>query len=144
MIGGSVVAAAVMTVILDPPDTTALVLTFGVILLAALVLSYGVGYLGLSWVDTAYPMPEPTSNPTEPGTEASQADRENFKWMIREGIGVAIASLFGLILLVLFLLEETALIQSQQLTVGDIGVLTVLFVLVLTLFVVGLWSWRGR
>ncbi len=38
-----------MTVILDPPDTTALVLTFGVILLAALVLSYGVGYLGLSW-----------------------------------------------------------------------------------------------
>ncbi len=89
-------------------------------------------------------MPEPTSNPTEPGTEASQADRENFKWMIREGIGVAIASLFGLILLVLFLLEETALIQSQQLTVGDIGVLTVLFVLVLTLFVVGLWSWRGR
>lgn len=144
VIGGSVVAATVMTTVLEPPNQTAATLTFGVVFVAAVVLAYGIGYLGLSWADTAYPMPEPTTNPSEEPTDASRADLEDFKWTIREGIGVAIASLFGLILLALFLLEETALVRSQSLTVGDIGVMTLLVVLALTLVVLGLWSWRGQ
>jgi hypothetical protein len=144
MLGGSIVAAAVMTILLAPPNTTAAVLTFGVVMVAGITLSYAIGYLGLSWEDTAYPMPEPTSNPPEEPTDASRADVEDLKWTIREGIGVAIASLFGLLLLVLFLLEETELVASQNLTVGEIGELALLFVLALTLLVLGLWSWRGR
>ncbi|NGM70672.1 hypothetical protein G6M89_16945 [Natronolimnobius sp. AArcel1] len=144
MVGGSLVAGTVMTILLAPPNQTAAALTFGVVFVAAVVLAYGIGNLGLSWADTAYPMPEPTSNPSEASTDTSQADLEDFKWTIREGIGVAIASLFGLILLVLFLLEETALARSQELTVGTIGGMALLVVLTLTLVVVGLWSWRGR
>jgi hypothetical protein len=144
MLGGSVIAAAVMTILLAPPNATAAVLTFGVVMVAGIVLSYSIGYLGLSWGDTAYPMPEPTSNPPEEATDASRADLEDLKWMIREGIGVAIASLFGLILLVLFLLEETKLVASQNLTVGEIGEWTLLFIFALTLLVLGLWSWQGR
>jgi hypothetical protein len=117
MLGGSVVAAAVMTILLAPPNATAAVLTFGVIMVAGITLSYAIGYLGLSWQETAYPMPEPTSNPSEEPTDASRADIEDLKWTIREGIGVAIASLFGLILLVLFLMEETELVLSQSMTV---------------------------
>ncbi|WP_306060988.1 hypothetical protein [Natronococcus wangiae] len=144
MLGGSVVAAAVMTILLAPPNATAALLTFGVVVVAGITLSYAIGYLGLSWEDTAYPMPEPTSNPSEEPTDASRADVEDLKWTIREGIGVAIASLFGLLLLVLFLLEETELVASQNLTVGEIGEWALLIVLALTLLVLGLWSWRGR
>ncbi|MFP8953460.1 hypothetical protein ACLI4Z_10860 [Natrialbaceae archaeon A-arb3/5] len=144
MLGGSIVAAAAMTVILAPPNATAGVLTFGVVLLAGVVLSYSVGYLGISSKSTAYPQPEPTSNPPEETTDAARSDLEDVRWTIREGVGVAIASLFGLILLALFLLEETALVASQNLTVGEITEWALLLVLALTLLVVGLWSWRGR
>ncbi|MGQ3722558.1 hypothetical protein [Natrialba aegyptia] len=144
MLGGAIVAAAVMTVLLAPPNATAGVLIFGIILVAGVLLSYVVGYLGTPWNSTAYPMTEPTSNPVEEPTDASQADAEEFKWMLREGIGVAIASLFGMLFLILFLLEETALIESQNLTVGEISDWTVLLVLALLLVVLGLWSWRGR
>ncbi|SDK67135.1 hypothetical protein [Natronorubrum texcoconense] len=39
----------------------------------------------------------------------------------RREIGVTIASLFGLLLLASFSLEETELVGSQNLTVGEIG-----------------------
>ncbi|WP_440771354.1 hypothetical protein [Natronorubrum sp. DTA28] len=42
------------------------------------------------------------------------------------------------------MLEETELVASQNLTVGEIGEWVLLVVLALTLLVVGLWSWRGR
>ncbi|MFC6764765.1 lysylphosphatidylglycerol synthase domain-containing protein [Natrinema soli] len=85
-----------MTILLESPNATAAVLTFGVVMVAGITLSYAIGYLGLSWEDTAYPMPEPTSNPPEEPTDASRADVEDLKWTIREGIGVVIVSLFGL------------------------------------------------
>jgi hypothetical protein len=58
MLGGSVVAAAVMTILLAPPNVTAAVLTFGVVMVAGITLSYAIGDLGISWEDTAYPMPD--------------------------------------------------------------------------------------
>ncbi|WP_440764754.1 hypothetical protein [Natronorubrum sp. DTA7] len=144
VLGGSVVAAAVVTILLAPSTATATALSFGVVMIAGITLSYGIGYLGLSRADTAYPMPEPTSNPPEEATETSRADAEAFERAIREGIGVATTSLFGLLLLVLFLLEETELVASQNLTVGEIGEWALLVVPALTLLVLGFWSWRRR
>lgn len=138
MFGGSLVAAAVLTVILAPPNAVAGLLTFGIILVAAASLSYVVGYLGTPWDSAAYP----ASDAEEP-TEAARIDANEFTWMIREGIGVAIASLFGLLFLVLFLLEETAVIRSPALTAGRIGEFVLLGVLALALAVLALWSWRG-
>jgi hypothetical protein len=139
MLGGSTVAAAVITIILAPPNATAGVLTFAVVLVAAVTLSYVIGYLGTPWDSTAYP-PEDRGEPTE----AAQLDAEEFSWLLREGIGVAIASLFGLLLLMLFLLEETALLRSPTLTIGRISELFLLAILTLVLAVLALWSWRGR
>ncbi|SDK67159.1 hypothetical protein [Natronorubrum texcoconense] len=70
-LGGSVVAAAVVTILLAPSTATATALSFGVVMIAGITLSYGIRYLGLSWADTAYPMPEPTSNSPEAATETS-------------------------------------------------------------------------
>ncbi|RQG99257.1 hypothetical protein EA472_15315 [Natrarchaeobius oligotrophus] len=143
MFGGSVVAAAAMTAILAPPNAAAIALTFGVVLVAGVVLSYTIGYIGIPSDSTAYPMSGPTSNPPEEPTEASRTDAEEFTWVLREGIGVAIASLFGLLLLAVFLLEITGLLGDSR-TVDGLPGWLVVGVAGLTLVVLALWSWRGR
>lgn len=137
MLGGSVVAAAVITVTLAPPSAIVGALTFALVLFAGALLSYVIGYLGAPWESTAYP----PSEPRRP-TDAARVDATEFRWSIREGIGVAIASMFGLLLLILFL-QETALVQSRGFTgrIGDLALLAALAVIVLVL---ATWSWRGR
>ncbi|MEY7851667.1 hypothetical protein AB7C87_20985 [Natrarchaeobius sp. A-rgal3] len=143
MFGGSVVAAGVMTIILSPPNAVAAALTFAVVLVAGALLSYAIGYLGISTTSGAYPMSGPTSNPPEEPTEASEVDAEEFKWMLREGIGVAIASLFGLLLLTVYLLELSGLLDASG-TAAQTAEWAVLVVLTLTIFILAFWSWRGR
>ncbi len=144
MLGGSVVGAAVLTMFLAPANVVMAIATFAVIMIAGATLSYVIGFLGTSWDDTAYTEYDEAGEPPEDHTEAAQVDVEEFRWMIREGIGVAIASLFGLLLLAVFMLEETQIASSPGFTTGNIEALTLIAVLALALVVVGLWSWRGE
>lgn len=144
MLGGSIVAAAVLTVFLAPENVVMAASTFVVIMVAGTMLSYVIGYLGTSWDDTAYTEYDAAGEPPEDHTEAAQVDVEEFRWMLREGIGVAIASLFGLLLLAVFMLEETRISESAGFTTGEIESLTLIAVLAVALAVIGLWSWRGE
>lgn len=144
MLGGSIVAAAVLTVFLAPENAVMAASTFLVIMVAGTMLSYVIGYLGTSWDDTAYTEYDTAGGPPEDNTEAAQIDVEEFRWMLREGIGVAIASLFGLLLLAVFMLEGTRISESAGFTTGGIESLTLIAVLAVALAVIGLWSWRGE
>ncbi|GAB7017762.1 hypothetical protein [Halostagnicola bangensis] len=143
MLGGSVVSAAVLTVFLAPENAVMAIATFAVIMIGGATLSYVIGFLGTSWDDTAYTEYDEAGEAPEDHTAAAQTDAEEFQWMIREGIGVAIASLFGLLLLAVFMLEETRIASSPGFTTGNIETLTLIAVLAVALVVVGLWSWRG-
>ncbi|GAB3035273.1 hypothetical protein GCM10025298_25460 [Natronobiforma cellulositropha] len=135
--------ALVITVLLAPPTAGAGVLTFAVVMVAALSFSYVVGYLETPLETEAYTVSdEPTSG--EGPTSASERDREEFRWMVRELAGVAIASAFGLLLLVLFLLQMTAFVEHPVLGTREIEAWAVLAVLALMLVVLGIWSLRGR
>ncbi|WP_254532845.1 hypothetical protein [Natrinema gelatinilyticum] len=142
MLGGAIVAAAVVTVLLAPPTLISWAVTFGFIVLATVSLSYVVGLLGTPRKGVATTEVSPT--PSEPPSKATQADIEDFRWAIREGIGVAIASLFGLLLLVLFLFEQTELVTAREFTIGEIGEWFLLAILAIALVALALWSWRGR
>lgn len=143
MLGGSVVAAAAITVILAPPSPGVGLLTFAVVMIGAIALSYVIGYLDTPWESTAYTTHGPAVESGEM-TPAAAHDREEFRWAIRELVGIAIASAFALVLLILFLLQVTALVNERALSVGEIEAWAVLLVLALTLVVLGVWSWRGR
>ncbi|WP_255171095.1 hypothetical protein [Natrononativus amylolyticus] len=138
LFAGTLVAALVLTVVLDPPGATASAVTFVVIMIAGITLSYVIGYLGVPWEATAY-----TDSTAEP-TPAAREDTAAFRGLVVEGIGVAIASLFGMLLLALFLLEETRLVRSQGLSTGEIAEWVLLVGLALALAAVALWSWRRR
>ncbi|WP_253184555.1 hypothetical protein [Natrialba sp. SSL1] len=160
MAGSAAVAAAVVTIIFTPPSALAAVFSFVSIMLAVLALSYVVGSFRAPRVRTtastgtgtgtgrgsgaASGTPDASESTPEHQTDAAQVDAEEFRWLVREGIGVAIASMFGLLLLVLFLLEETAVVQGPETAIGEWAAWLVLGVLALVLIVLGLWSWRGR
>ncbi|ELY87747.1 hypothetical protein C483_17658 [Natrialba hulunbeirensis JCM 10989] len=162
MAGSAAVAAAVLTIIFTPPSALAAVFSFVSIMLAVLALSYVVGSFRAPRVRTtastgtgtgtgtgrgsgaASGTPDASESTPEHQTDAAQVDAEEFRWLVREGIGVAIASMFGLLLLVLFLLEETAVVQGPETAVDEWAAWLVLGVLALVLIVLGLWSWRGR
>ncbi|ELY99697.1 hypothetical protein C482_09437 [Natrialba chahannaoensis JCM 10990] len=167
MAGSAAVAAAVLTIIITPPSAVAAMFSFVSIMLAVLALSYVVGSFrapsgavattggsrsggpgsrttaGTGGVDGG-PADQGLSERQQADTAAARVDADEFRWLVREGIGVAIASMFGLLLLVLFLLEETAVVQGSETAVGEWTAWLVLAVLALVLLLVGLWSWRGR
>ncbi|NKE34325.1 hypothetical protein GWG54_00570 [Natronococcus sp. JC468] len=143
MLSGATVGAAVITVLLAPSTMVSGVLTFAIVMVAAVVLSYVVGYLGTPWTSTATPSTD-TSDASPSPSEATQADIEEFKWAIREGIGVAIASLFGLLLLILFLIEQTEWVTTREFNYWEIGEWFLITVLAIALIALALWSWRGR
>jgi ABC-type branched-subunit amino acid transport system permease subunit len=142
MLGGAIVAAAVVTVLLAPPTLISWVVTFGFMALATVSLSYVVGLLGTPQKGSA--TAEVSTTPSEPPSKATQADIEAFRWAIQEGIGVAIASLFGLLLLILFLFERTEWITAREYTIGEFSEWFLLAVLAIALIALALWRWRGR
>ncbi len=141
MLCGCTVAAGVITVLLAPPTLLFGIFSFAIIMIAAILLSYIVGYLGTPWsedIEVSYKVP------TETPSTTTQADIREFRWAIREGIGMAIASLFGLLLLVLFLMEETELVSSTGVSIGEISELFLLVIVAIALAALALWSWKGR
>ncbi|WP_312911538.1 hypothetical protein [Natronosalvus caseinilyticus] len=143
MLGGAVVAAAVITLLFAPPTLVAGVVTFAIVMVAGATLSYVIGYLETPWATPGY-VDADAEIRSRRHTETADRDAEELRWAIREGIGVAIASLFGLLLLVAFLLQATTLFTGSALTATQIGVWAVIAILGITMMVLGLWSWRGR
>ncbi|MCU4975239.1 hypothetical protein OB955_21285 [Halobacteria archaeon AArc-m2/3/4] len=83
--------------------------------------------------------------PEDEHTERSDRDVEETRWMVREGVGVAVVSMFGLLVLVFGLLMVTGVVSfPAPLNASAIGTLSVFVALVLGLFVVSVWSWGGR
>lgn len=86
--------------------------------------------------------------PEDERTERSDRDAEETRWMVREGgVGVAVVSTFGLLVLVFGLLIATGSVGfSAPLDGSPVGfVFAITFVvLVLALAVVSIWSWEGR
>ncbi|WP_226482119.1 hypothetical protein [Natrinema amylolyticum] len=69
-------------------------------------------------------------------TDSAREDAADTKWGIREGIGLSLVSIFGLLLLVVGLLLAPGLAAAAS-TVG-------LLAFAVALVVVGRWSWNGR
>lgn len=85
--------------------------------------------------------------PEDERTERSDRDAEETRWMVREGVGVAVVSMFGLLVLVFGLLIATGSAGfSAPLNGSPVGFVFVItfVVLVLGLAVVSIWSWEGR
>jgi len=84
----------------------------------------------------AIPYRDPEQQPTTSALEDATAT----KWGIREGIGLSLASIFGLLLLVVGLLLAPGLIAAPAAVAATIGLL----VFAVALVVIARWSWNGR
>lgn len=83
--------------------------------------------------------------PEDEHTERSDRDAEETRWMVREGVGVAVVSIFGLLLLVFGLLVATGVVGfPAPLNASIVGAVSVFVVLALGLSIVLIWSWDGR
>lgn len=89
-------------------------------------------------------MSEPDREPTEKPTNTKKEAKHEDQWIIRNWIGVAAVSIFGLLLLVVAMMQATGLVdvlgsvadtQAQQWAVFG--------VLVLVWLALAGWSWSG-
>lgn len=73
-------------------------------------------------------------------TDSAVEDAAKTKWGIREGIGLSLVSIFGLLLLVVGLMAAPGLAAASSTVVITLGLL----LFAVGLVVVGRWSWMGR
>ena len=73
-------------------------------------------------------------------TASALEDAADTKWGIREGVGISLISIFGLLLLVSGLMLAPGLAETASTVAITVGLLTFAVALVL----VGRWSWMGR
>ncbi|WP_222915714.1 hypothetical protein [Natrinema sp. SYSU A 869] len=73
-------------------------------------------------------------------TDSAREDAVDTKWGIREGIGLSLVSIFGLLLLVVGLMLAPGLAAAASTVAITVGLLAFAVALV----VVGRWSWNGR
>ncbi|WP_226039781.1 hypothetical protein [Natrinema sp. DC36] len=73
-------------------------------------------------------------------TDSALEDAAETRWGIREGIGLSLVSIFGLLLLVVGLMLAPGLIAAASTVAITLGLLLSAVALV----VVGRWSWNGR
>lgn len=86
----------------------------------------------------------PYRGPVQQPTKSALEDAAETKSGIREGVGVSIASIFGLLLLVVGLMLVSGVVAASTTAAGTTAV-TVGFVLfAAVVVVVGRWSWTGR
>lgn len=86
----------------------------------------------------------PYRGPVQQPTKSSLEDAAETKWGIREGVGLAIASIFGLLLLVIGLMLVTGLVAASTTAATTIAVTVGFLLFAAALLVVGRWSWAGR
>jgi len=73
-------------------------------------------------------------------TDSAREDAADTRWGIREGIGVSLVSIFGLLFLMIGLLLAPGLAEAASTVAITVGLLAFAVALV----VVGRWSWQGR
>ncbi|ELY65747.1 hypothetical protein [Natrinema versiforme] len=85
-------------------------------------------------------MTAPYRDHVQQPTESALEDAAETRWGIREGIGLSLVSIFGLLLLVIGLMLAPGLIAAASTVAITLGL--VLFAVALV--AVGHWSWNGR
>ncbi|MFC6769000.1 hypothetical protein [Natrinema soli] len=73
-------------------------------------------------------------------TDSALEDAAETRWGIREGIGLSLVSIFGLLLLVVGLMLAPGLIAAASTVAITLGLLLSMVALI----VIGRWSWNGR
>ncbi|WP_408956693.1 hypothetical protein [Natrinema sp. 74] len=89
-------------------------------------------------------MTSPYRGPEHYPTKSALEDATETRWGIREGIGLAIASIFGLLLLVVGLMLASGLIAASTTSVVATVVAIGFPLAVVVLVAVARWSWNGR
>ncbi|QLG49867.1 hypothetical protein [Natrinema halophilum] len=89
-------------------------------------------------------MTNPYRGPEHQPTSSAREDAAETRWMVREGIGLAIASMFGLLLLVVGLMLASGQIAASTTTAITIGVAIGFVVLAVALVALASWRWNGR
>lgn len=89
-------------------------------------------------------MSEPDREPTEkPTTSQEEAEAEGH-WMARYWIGIAVVSIFGLLLIVIAAMQFTGVVDVFAPIADTEGQQWgVFFVLALIVLIVGGWSWKA-
>ncbi|MDS0476267.1 hypothetical protein [Natrinema sp. 1APR25-10V2] len=82
----------------------------------------------------------PERGPVQQPTKSALEDAATTRWGIREGIGLSLVSIFGLLLLVVGLMLAPGLAAAASTVAITVGLLAFAVALVL----VGRWSWQGR
>ncbi|ELY40262.1 hypothetical protein [Natronorubrum tibetense] len=89
-------------------------------------------------------MSEPDREPTETTTTSKQEAEEEGQWMARNWIGIAVVSIFSLLLIMLAAMQFTGLIDIFAPIAETEGQQWgVFFVLALIVIIVGGWSWKA-
>ncbi|SEQ74584.1 hypothetical protein [Natrinema salaciae] len=86
----------------------------------------------------------PYRGPGQYPTESDREDAATTKWGLREGIGLSIASIFGLLLLVVGLMLASGLVAAASTDAVTAAVTIGFLLFAVVLLVVGRWSWNGR
>ncbi|WP_440763929.1 hypothetical protein [Natronorubrum sp. DTA7] len=89
-------------------------------------------------------MSEPDREPTETTTTSTEEAEEEGQWMARNWIGIAVVSIFSLLLIMLAAMQFTGVIDILAPIAETEGQQWgVFFVLALILIIVGGWSWKA-
>ncbi|MFC4880918.1 hypothetical protein [Halostagnicola sp. GCM10023243] len=89
-------------------------------------------------------MDEPDQEPTEKPTEDREEAEQESKWMARNWIGIAVVSIFALLLLVVGMMQATGLVDVLAPVADTQGGQWAAFgVLALIVLVLAGWSWRA-
>ncbi|SDJ45810.1 hypothetical protein [Natronorubrum texcoconense] len=89
-------------------------------------------------------MSEPDREPTETTTTSKEEAEEEGQWMARNGIGIAVVSIFSLLLIMLAAMQFTGVIDIFAPIAETEGQQWgVFFVLALIVIIVGGWSWKA-
>ncbi|SEW26885.1 hypothetical protein [Natrinema salifodinae] len=89
-------------------------------------------------------MATPYREPGREPTESAREDAADTMWGIREGTGIAIASIFGLVVLVVGLMLVSGLVAASTTTVVTLGVTVGVVLAAIGLAALARWSWTGR
>ncbi|WP_436344914.1 hypothetical protein [Natronorubrum sp. FCH18a] len=89
-------------------------------------------------------MSEPDREPTETTTTSTEQAEEEGQWMARNWIGIAVVSIFSLLLIMLAAMQVTGLVDVFAPIAETEGQQWgVFFVLALIVIIVGGWSWKA-
>ncbi|WP_254762490.1 hypothetical protein [Natrinema marinum] len=89
-------------------------------------------------------MATPYRGPEQYPTKSALEDAAATRWGIREGIGLAIVSMFGLLLLVVGLMLMSGLIAASTSATGTVVVAIGFVAAAIALVALARWSWNGR